>query len=146
MNLFRGIATAITRWKSRKTTTRTSEPFLGIPVRYDENLKSICESRGVFRWKEIVVGPDFARFPAGEQAALLTHEAGHCKRFHVERRLLALLTPWRLKRLCIEQEFEADRFARAMGFGPLLASAFARLAPAKQVLHPPRHERIMRLI
>lgn len=126
--------------------TTTTEPCLGIPVRFDPKLKVICDSRGIWRWKEIVVGPDFARFPPGEQMALLLHEAGHCKMFHVERRLAALFTPWVIPALCREQERAADRFVRSLGHGAALASALARISAPEGPFHPPASERISRLI
>lgn len=119
---------------------------LGIPVRYDAHLKIISDSRGIWRWQEIVVGPLFTAFPPREQQAILLHEAGHCKMRHVEHRLLALLAPWTIPRLCREQEFAADRFAAECGFGADLARAFLRLKAPATALHPPVEERIGRLL
>jgi hypothetical protein len=130
-----------------KATTKTIEPCLGIPVRFSPAARVICDSRGIWRWKEIVVGPDFFRFPPAEQQALLLHEAGHCLRFHVERRILAILTrPWAVAGLCRAQEYEADNFVRSAGRGLALASAFSRLRSAPGPFHPPLSERISRLI
>jgi hypothetical protein len=122
------------------------EPCLGIPVRYDPAARAICDSRGLGRWQEIVIGPQFLRFPPAEQQAMLLHEAGHCKMLHVKRRLFALLTPWKLRAICREQEFEADRFVRAIGYGAELARAFSRMREQESPLHPPLTERIQRLI
>lgn len=127
-------------------TTKTIEPCLGIPVRYDEKHRSIVDSRGVWRWKEIVVGPDFFRFPPAEQAALLLHEAGHVKLQHLEKRLLCLFTPWRIPALCRAQEFEADAFVRSIGYARQLAGAFSRLQSTPSPLYPPLSERLQRLI
>lgn len=82
MRIFRGIATFRTRLK----TTATSN-CLGVPVRYDPQQRRLVDSRGVWRWKEIVVGPSFFQFPPREQQALLLHEVGHCRLNHVARLL-----------------------------------------------------------
>lgn len=121
-------------------------PCLGIPVRYDPGMREISEARGLWRWREIVVGPKFTAFPPREGQAFLLHEAAHCKMRHLEKRLLwMLLTPWRIARVCRAQEFEADRFVWHCGYGPDLARGFARILPTKSPLHPPLHERIARL-
>lgn len=127
------------------------EPCLGIPVLYDEKLPLISESRGVWRWKKIVVGPAFLAFPPREQQAMLLHEVGHCKLRHLERRCLAALVllfwPPALGRYCQRQEFQADRFAAACGYGPDLARAFLRLrAVPASPLHPPLAQRIAALL
>ncbi len=76
-----------------------SNNCLGIPVRYDARSKAIVDSRGFWRWKEIVVGPGFFAFPPREQGALLLHEAGHCKCNHVLKLALFILrSPRRIAR------------------------------------------------
>ncbi len=123
---------------------------LGIQVHYRPRFKGISDSRGVWRWKKIIVGTVFTQFPMREQAAILLHEAGHCKLFHVEKRILNLWRlfwrPASLVNLCIQQEFEADRFAAGCGYGPDLARAFCRISNEKSLLHPPLEERVDRLI
>lgn len=123
--------------------------ILGIPVRYLPKFKGLSDSRGLGRWKAIVVGPAFVRLPADQQAAVLLHEAGHCKLRHLERRLarlwLLLWSPRRLSAYCINQEFEADRFAAQHGFGQSLAALFTRLSAVDTPLHPPLYIRIQRL-
>lgn len=123
--------------------------ILGIPVRYDPKFKGISDSRGLGRRKIIVVGPVFTRFPPKEQAAILLHEAGHCRLRHLEKRIarlwMILWSPRRLAALCVAQELEADRFAAAHGHGPDLARAFARLGSVDTPLHPPLAIRIARL-
>ena len=126
------------------------DPVLGIEVVFDEGLANICDSRGIFRWKKIVVGPTFLSFPPREQQALLLHEVGHCKLKHLEKRLarlwLLFWSPRRLAEMCIEQEFEADRFVAAIGLGGALAQAFGRIKATPDPFHPPVTERIARLI
>lgn len=124
----------------------TKPAVLGIPVRFDARLRVISDSRGLWRWKEIVIGPAFTGFPPREQQAILLHEAGHCKLRHLEARLSAMLfAPWTLFALCRTQEFAADRFAAECGYGPDLARAFLRVKAPDFPLHPPLPERIERL-
>ena len=124
-------------------------PCLGIPVFYDPKLKNISDSRGLWRWKKIVVGPAFFRLDEREAGAVLLHEAGHVKLRHLEKRLtmlwLVLISPQKLLRICVEQEFEADRFAARCGYGADLTRLFHRLAREPQMFHPSLDERIARL-
>ena len=124
-------------------------PCLGIPVRFDAKYTGILDSRGLWRWKKIFVGPAFLAFPPREQQALLLHEVGHCKLKHLEKRLRSLwLLFWRpraLAVLCRAQELEADRFAAACGYGAELAEAFRRMKHVDSPLHPHISERIARL-
>lgn len=123
-------------------------PCLGIPVRYDGHLQIISDSRGIGPWKEIVVGPAFMMFGHREQYALLLHEAAHCKMRHVEKRLLRawmVFWPPALFAYCRDQEYEADRFVRGMGYGPDLARVFSRIEGGCGPLHPPHDARIHRL-
>lgn len=75
---------ATTKIDPSQTKVATSN-CLGIPVRYDPSSRVIVDSRGMWRWKEIVIGPGFLSFPPREQGALLLHEAGHCKCNHIAR-------------------------------------------------------------
>lgn len=122
----------------------------GIRVVYDPTTASISDSRGLWRWKQIVVGNNFFRFPPREQQAILLHEVGHCKLRHLEKRILStwlvVCAPRRLMELCVEQEFEADRYAAAAGFGEDLARAFSRIKGESNLLHPPLEERRRRLV
>jgi Zn-dependent protease with chaperone function len=128
------------------TLGTATEKCLGIPVRYDERLTIICESRGVGPWKEIVVGPAFLRFGPRERQALLLHEVAHCKLFHVEKRILLLIVfPFCIFAYCRDNEFVADKFVKECGYGGDLARAFLKMADRKSVLHPPLMDRILRL-
>jgi Zn-dependent protease with chaperone function len=122
---------------------------MGVRVDYDQKAKFISDSRGIGRWKKVVVGPLFMQFPPREQQAILLHEVAHCKLFHVEHRLKNLwLLFWRpssLRQLCIDQEHEADAFVRSCGFGTDLALAFSKLRLTEHLLHPSTSERIARL-
>jgi hypothetical protein len=130
--------------------TKTIEPCLGVPVRYDPRSRMISEARGILFWKEIVVGPEFFRFTSREQQALLLHEVGHCKMKHLEKRLarlwLALWNPKRLADYCIAQELEADRFAAACGYRQELIMVFSRMKPEYAPFHPANSDRISHLL
>lgn len=129
--------------------------ILGIPVRYDPKLRVVSEARGVGRWREVVIGPDFPFFPGREQQALLLHEAGHHQHGHIGERLrrlwLIVVRPAAFADLCCRQELQADRFTAACGYGPDLIRAFGRLVVRKPTtrterflarMHPPLAQRI----
>lgn len=123
---------------------------LGIPVHYDEDFKFISDSRGLWPFKRIVVGPLIRAFPEREQQAILLHEVGHCKMFHLEKRILrvftALFRPSLITAYCRAQEFAADQFVAGCGYGPDLARAFTRLKPSGDLWHPSRDARVERLL
>ena len=80
---------------------------LGIPVRYDPTLRVLSDSRGIWPLKEVVVGSAISAFTQREVEAILMHEVGHCKLFHLEKRLLRLWMIFRPKLLaeyCKQQE------------------------------------------
>lgn len=146
---------------------------LGIPVRYDPTAKFIVDSRGLWRWQQIVTGPTFFQLPPREQAAFMLHEAGHCKLGHVRklgwfiarnpRRLAVFL--WLavcaksqdeffaavanvLPEIAVyrkAQEFQADRFAADCGYGADLIRAFGRIQGEAGPFHPHPSERVLRL-
>jgi Zn-dependent protease with chaperone function len=122
---------------------------LGIPVRYDPEAKVIADSRGLLRWKEIVVGPGIFNFSRREQQAILLHEVGHCKLYHLEKRLLRLwklIWPKSLALYCQFQEQQADYYVAQCGYGLDLASAFSRMTSSGGPLHPSTSSRIERLL
>lgn len=121
---------------------------LGIRVAYKPKAKCIAESRGLWPFQRIIVGPLFLSFPPREQEAILIHEVAHCKMRHLEARILnlwMLVYPPLLRKLCVEQEHDADRYVRSLGYGSDLARAFAKLKVAPHLLHPDTSERIARL-
>lgn len=145
--------------------------LLGIPVLEEPDLESISikldwtrwwwpwkfsrfpgivETRGLFRWKHIVVGKTLYGFPPREAQAILLHEAGHVRLNHVEKRLLRswkiILWPAGFARLCVMQEFQADNFAANCGYAVELASAFSRMKiDDSSSLHPSVADRLARL-
>jgi len=139
-----------TTLRNRRKTHKNLPLCHGIRVVYDPNTSSISDSRGLWRWKKIIVGNNFFRFPPREQQAILLHEVGHCKLRHLEKRIAStwwvVIAPRRLIELCVEQEFQADRYAAAHGYGDDLARAFSRIRGESNLLHPPLEERRRRLI
>lgn len=152
----------------------TTNACLGIPVRYDPKASIIVDSRGLWRWQEIVVGPTFFQLPPREQMSFLLHEAGHCKLGHISKLLWFIIrNPRRLSTFLWlslssvdqadffgrvatvlpevaayrkAQEFQADRFAAECGYGADLARAFRRLSPTDGgPFHPHPLERVARL-
>lgn len=135
--------------KKTKPTTIRIDPCLGIPVIFDSRVETFAESRGLFRWKRIFLGPRFLSLPPREQQALLLHEAGHCKLHHLEKRILACLTFWppKVLKLCVIQEFQADRFTAGCGYGRDLVNFLLRFKDHKAgPFHPPQAERVRRLL
>lgn len=144
---------------------------LGIPIVFEPGLKTvsitltnswwwpwkfmvapgIVETRGLWRWKKIVVGRAFEGFPVREREAILLHEVAHAKLNHIEKRLLVawqiVFAPRRFAQLCVEQEFQADYFAAECGRGVDLASALSRMkTDARASLHPAVGDRVARLL
>jgi len=135
------------KWWNRKRELRRVH---GIRIVHDPLSATLSDSRGLWPFKKIVVNDHFFRLAPPEQAAFILHEVGHCKLFHLEKRVLALpllfVRPSYLNRLCIEQEHEADAYAAAQGFGPYLVSAFSRMKmDGENLLHPDFKSRIERL-
>ena len=95
------------------------DTFLGIPVYYTLDRRVFAESRGIWPWKRIVVGPGWNRLQYEEQIAALLHEAHHCRALHFEIRLLLVPFCWmtRVQRIAQRQELACDRFAHDNGFG-----------------------------
>ena len=123
---------------------------LGFPVAYNPRSKSISDSRGLWPFKRIVVGPFFSIFGDREKQAILLHEAGHCKMFHLEKRVVRAFTsifrPSLLSEYCRAQEFAADQFAAGCGYALDLASALSRIKSSGGPLHPDLSIRISRLL
>lgn len=120
---------------------------LGVTVHYRQKEKMISDSRGLWPFKRICIGPEFFRFTERERQAILLHEVGHCKMFHLEKRILnAILRPHLIASYCQAQEYAADQFAAGCGYAEDLASAFGRLHSTGDPMHPRREDRIKRLL
>jgi Zn-dependent protease with chaperone function len=67
--------------------------------------------------------------PKDEQMAVIWHEKGHIRKFHVWKRLWKMVTGTSAEvyALCKEQEHEADLFAVDHGCGAALIRLLARL-------------------
>lgn len=121
----------------------------GIPVVLDPALPRLAVARGLWPFKRIEVGPAWFALTPEERIAVLYHEAGHCKAWHMELRALLLpllfITPQRHQRWCREQEFFCDRFAAALGWGWPLAVTLCRTRVPDHPLYPSNAERVARL-
>jgi Zn-dependent protease with chaperone function len=116
------------------------ECFHGIPVEVDRKSPLIADSRGIWPFKRIVLGESWHFFPPREREAVLYHEVGHCKFFHLEKRLallpLLFLRPALVTQISIAQELEADRFAAERGFGVELLSVLRKLGGKEGQFYP----------
>jgi len=123
----------------------------GVPVRVDRFPKRefIAEARGVWPFKRIVVSPHFLMMHPTYQRAVLAHEAGHCKHFHFEKRILALpfliLTPAWIREFAHDQEIEADAFAATQGYGLELAAMLDQHVFGESDFYPSNATRSSRL-
>jgi Zn-dependent protease with chaperone function len=113
-------------------------------------LSFYAETVGFAFWKTIRTGKAFESLSPEEAHAVIAHEEGHIVHWHIEKRILRLLIavfrPQRFYDLCAAQEFEADDYAKARGYGPALAAFLARLPDAPQDGYPTTQERIARLL
>jgi Zn-dependent protease with chaperone function len=93
--------------------------FLLIPVKYDRKRTGIAWACGLWPLKSIVIGMGWFGLTPSEQQAALAHEAGHCRHFHLEKRLLLLPfagCEW-AQAIARRHELEADAFAVRHGHG-----------------------------
>lgn len=118
----------------------------------DGPLSFYAETVGFAFWKHIRTGAAFDELPELEAHAIVMHEAGHIRHWHIERRLLWILSgrvlwnPEGFFAACARQELEADDYAAAHGYGLALASFLSKLPDTPQDGYPPVHERIARLL
>lgn len=95
-----------------------------------------------------VIEPGFWQLPFPERMAIIAHEAGHRYHGHLWARL------WRvwfmrydaLQAFYHQQEFEADQFARSMGYGAQLAAFLKRRIDPPSLHHPATKARVASLI
>jgi Zn-dependent protease with chaperone function len=120
----------------------------GIPVVFDASCDRVAVARGVWPFKKIAVGPSLNLLSERERFAVLYHEAAHCKRFHMEARilLLPLLLLSRIVRYFTHRhEFSADRFAAEHGWGVDLATWLMRVNQPESDFYPSCAERVRAL-
>jgi hypothetical protein len=114
--------------------------FLGIPVLVDMHTHIPAQAKGLWPFKRIVLGQGFFYLGLREKEAVLHHEACHCRRFHLERRLCAipllLVAPRVAEKIAIEHELEADRAAVHRGFGAELLRVLHKLHGPGGQFHP----------
>lgn len=123
--------------------------FLGVPVHTTDDPDVLAQSRGVWPWKKIVVGPFWHRLMQDERIALLLHELAHVRLFHVEQRILMIPLIWTkwVRAIVAEQEFRCDDYAANCGFGIEMVRVIrdAHRNGASD-WHPSPGERILRLM
>lgn len=90
------------------------------------------------------VAPEFWKLPASGRLAVIAHEAGHRYYGHLWRRWLAR---WAYdavtrRKLYHAQEFQADQFAREMGYAAPLVAVLALQPHGATVSHPSTRDRI----
>ena len=116
---------------------------------FDPDCRNISQVHGFWRPGKIVVGPNFFRLNEFEQGAVLVHEVGHLELGHARARWRLwwwlLIYPRSFREMCIEQEYEADRYAAERGYAAGLASIYSRIEHAEGLLHPPIAARLQRL-
>jgi hypothetical protein len=123
----------------------------GIPVRYQPQSKHMADARGVWPVKWIAVGPMWFTLTPREQQAVLYHEVWHCLALHMEKRLLGLPLFWTrwVREWAYNQEFDADEFAVAHGYGVELREVIKRHSaahdPHLDPFHPHPQQRVLRL-
>jgi Zn-dependent protease with chaperone function len=149
----------------------TTIGFKGIPVRYDESFPNLAVARGFWPNKYIVVGPLFCRMTPRQQVAVLTHEEHHCRRLHLEQRLLVLalicvpalwlLTTREIAALLLtagmvifaewlshRHEFNADKLAHEHGYGVEFIEILMAMGAhdgSNDPFHPSHKDRIAHL-
>lgn len=119
--------------------------FMGIPVVFDPDVE-VAFAVGIWPLKRIKVGARFLTFDRDMQVAILLHELGHCRMFHMEQRMLMIplfWTKWAF-RVAHNQEIAADAFAARGGYGVhmLRFLAFARDGAE---YHPSKERRMIAL-
>jgi len=112
----------------------------------DDRVKgTIAYTSGILFWKKITVGKKFFDFNDDVQEAILAHEMGHVKGFHIEQKILCLiLCPFALKWLFRRQEFIADEYAAKLGHASSLMKVL-RSDLGGGLTHPSDMERRQRL-
>ena len=122
---------------------------MGVPIEVDAGSHLIADARGIWPSKKIVVGATYFALTEGEKRAVLHHEAAHCLKFHLEKRLLALpllfLRPGIATSIAVNQELEADAFAAECGLGVELLSFLTRMVGKDGQFYPARAERMAAL-
>src|SRR6516162_6718645 len=104
--------------------------IFGFRVRATKNRRVVARARGIWPWRWIDVGPHFFTLSLQMQEAVLLHEVGHLRAFHMEQRALLFpvaWTKWAIK-VCHAQEFVADAFAVQRGYLIPLALFLQRVA------------------
>jgi Zn-dependent protease with chaperone function len=89
-----------------------------IPVRYDPKVRTIASARHTAWGRYIAVGPTWFQLRPREREAVLYHELGHLRSWHLIKRWVAVPLFWTqwVRRLAVEQEYQADDYAAKHGY------------------------------
>ena len=92
-------------------------------IHFDPEYGGYAYIKGLWLWRRIYVGHRFVSLPDREQMAVILHEVGHCRLWHIERRLPRLLVFGRIACAAYlqRQELEADAYVASRGYGADLA-------------------------
>lgn len=121
--------------------------FIDVKVEHRPNVPMVARSGGIGPWKKIILGAYWNNLSLNEQTAVLYHEREHCRRFHMEKRLLALPFCWlgAVQRWARRQELECDAAAAEAGFGYEMQRVIGKFEPNHNEFYPTHRERIENL-
>lgn len=121
----------------------------GIPVDIDVRQAATACARGLWPFKRIVVGLKWYALPVDQRVAVLYHEAGHCRLFHLEKRILALplllVAPRLAAAIARRHELASDRYAAQAGFAAPHIAYLEEAHADDSDFYPSREERISSL-
>lgn len=142
-------------WSLKTGTYNAPHRVHGYRVKVDLRTRCMAQARGIWPFKRIIIGENYFYLTPREKYGVLLHEAAHCKKFHMEIRLLALplllINPDFNIRLSKEQEHQADEFAAREGYGVELLSAINKIKNHSEAgmfypTYEARVERVNRII
>lgn len=127
--------------EAMKPSYRYECTWNGIKVFFDPCLQIPAQSKGLWPFKKIVVGKQYLPITPREKMAILSHEEAHCKKFHLERRILALWAiiffPKLAAKWACQHELDADAFAAKHGYGVELREALSGFKSPPSMFYPP---------
>ena len=118
----------------------------GFQVRHDPTVTTIAEARGLFKWRYIAVSVRWFLLWPRERTAVVMHEIGHFRHYHLAKRLAVVPLFWTkwASRLAAEQELEADLHAARAGYANELIAVLMQHCKDGD-LYPQLNQRVARL-
>lgn len=125
-----------------------NQKFMGYPLRHTPGADLYAEAHGVWKWKWIEVGDPWFRLSGAQQQAVLLHEVGHLRHFHLEKRLALLPIFWSgiARRVAQQQEMQADEFAAQHGYGLALGMFLGQNHRGDGEFYPRIQERLTNIL